>query len=108
MSIDSAAPLEKAHTLDTRLVTPVGLETPISKAQQLCLDVVAPTTLSERYTFEAELNSQASFTVKAPVSGMEEGQKNPVPFPSRLEEVEVPRVSRPVPVGHWKASLILL
>ena len=102
VSINSAAPLDEAHTLDGGLVTPVDEETPTSKAQ-LYLEVVAPATLPEGYTFEAEQNGQA-FTVEVPIGGVEEGQKFPVPFPSGSDGVAVPRVSRPV--GHWKVSLI--
>mmetsp|Transcript_39752 Transcript_39752/g.65089 ORF Transcript_39752/g.65089 Transcript_39752/m.65089 type:complete len:282 (+) Transcript_39752:79-924(+) len=103
LSIDSAVPLDEAHTLDGRVVTLVDKETPTSEAQ-LYLEVVAPATLPEGYTFEAEQNGQA-FTVKVPVGGVEEGQKFPVPFPSGSgsEGVEVLGVSRPV--GHWKDGL---
>ena len=83
-------------------MTLVDQETPISEAQ-LYLEVVSPATLPEGYTFESKQNGQA-FTVKVPIGGVEEGQKFPVPFPSRSEGVEVPRVSRPV--GHWKVCLI--
>ncbi|KAL7536682.1 hypothetical protein ACHAXR_007331, partial [Thalassiosira sp. AJA248-18] len=52
-----------------------------SEAQPLFGQVVAPATLPEGYTFEAEANGH-SFTVKVPVGGVEEGQKLSVPFPA--------------------------
>ena len=66
------------------------------------LEVVAPATLPEGYTFEAESNGH-TFTVKVPVGGVERGQKFSVPFlPGSIgySGSAMPRVS--VPVGHWK------
>ncbi|KAL9180871.1 hypothetical protein ACHAXT_011324 [Thalassiosira profunda] len=69
------------------------------------LEVVAPATLPEGYTFEAEANGHA-FTVKVPVGGVEEGQRFSVPFPAGANGYSgaaIPRAS--VPVGHWKDGL---
>jgi len=69
------------------------------------LEVVAPATLPERYTFEADVNGQ-SFTVRVPTGGVEEGQKFNVPFPAGSDGYSgaaIPRAS--VPVGHWKDDL---
>mmetsp|Transcript_21926 Transcript_21926/g.34458 ORF Transcript_21926/g.34458 Transcript_21926/m.34458 type:complete len:285 (+) Transcript_21926:103-957(+) len=79
-------------------------ETPASEAQPY-LEVVAPSTLPEGYTFEAEANGH-SFTVKVPVGGVEEGQKFSVPFPAGANDYSgaaIPRAS--VPVGHWKDGM---
>lgn len=66
------------------------------------LEVVAPATLPEGYTFDAEANGH-SFTVRVPVGGVEEGQRFSVPFPAGANGYSgaaIPRAS--VPVGHWK------
>eukprot|EP00571_Detonula_confervacea_P003950 CAMPEP_0172325708 /NCGR_PEP_ID=MMETSP1058-20130122/54564_1 /TAXON_ID=83371 /ORGANISM="Detonula confervacea, Strain CCMP 353" /LENGTH=292 /DNA_ID=CAMNT_0013042307 /DNA_START=26 /DNA_END=904 /DNA_ORIENTATION=+ len=85
------------------IVTPV-VDTPASEAQPY-LEVVAPATLPEGYTFDAEANGH-SFTVKVPVGGVEQGQKFSVPFPAGSNGYTgsaIPRAS--VPVGHWKDGL---
>mmetsp|Transcript_373 Transcript_373/g.417 ORF Transcript_373/g.417 Transcript_373/m.417 type:complete len:310 (+) Transcript_373:142-1071(+) len=70
------------------------------------IEVVAPGTLPEGYTFEAEVGSQ-SVTVTVPQGGVEEGQKFTVPLQSKSENnatdmhaMATPRVN--VPVGGWK------
>eukprot|EP00579_Thalassiosira_antarctica_P031630 CAMPEP_0201991556 /NCGR_PEP_ID=MMETSP0905-20130828/363_1 /ASSEMBLY_ACC=CAM_ASM_000554 /TAXON_ID=420261 /ORGANISM="Thalassiosira antarctica, Strain CCMP982" /LENGTH=293 /DNA_ID=CAMNT_0048545997 /DNA_START=30 /DNA_END=911 /DNA_ORIENTATION=+ len=84
------------------IVTPV--DTPSSEAHPY-LEVVAPATLPEGYTFEAEANGH-NFTVKVPVGGVEQGQKFSVPFPAGANGYSgaaIPRAS--VPVGHWKDGM---
>ncbi|KAL3816488.1 hypothetical protein ACHAXA_005844 [Cyclostephanos tholiformis] len=69
------------------------------------LEVIAPATLPEGYTFEAEANGHA-FTVRVPVGGVEVGQKFSVPFlpgSNGYTGCAIPRSS--VPVGHWKDGL---
>ncbi|KAL3756090.1 hypothetical protein ACHAWU_009392 [Discostella pseudostelligera] len=70
------------------------------------LEVVAPATLPEGYTFEAEANGH-TFNVTVPMGGVEEGQRFSVPFTpgvnSGFAGVAIPRVS--VPVGQWKDGL---
>mmetsp|Transcript_7634 Transcript_7634/g.10873 ORF Transcript_7634/g.10873 Transcript_7634/m.10873 type:complete len:312 (+) Transcript_7634:215-1150(+) len=70
------------------------------------IEVIAPGTLPEGYTFEAEVGSQ-SVTVTVPQGGVEEGQKFTVPLQTKSESGTVdmhamatPRVS--VPIGNWK------
>lgn len=77
----------------------VGVPTPEATPY---LEVVAPATLSEGYTFEAEADGTA-FTVTVPRGGVEKGQKFSVPVTAGSDEYSgaaVPRTS--VPVGHWK------
>ncbi|KAL3800909.1 hypothetical protein ACHAW5_009919 [Stephanodiscus triporus] len=74
----------------------------VSPDAQPYLEVVAPATLPEGYTFEAESNGHA-FTVRVPVGGVERGQKFSVPFlpgSNGYSGSAMPRAS--VPVGHWK------
>eukprot|EP00584_Thalassiosira_punctigera_P022432 CAMPEP_0172560778 /NCGR_PEP_ID=MMETSP1067-20121228/90157_1 /TAXON_ID=265564 ORGANISM="Thalassiosira punctigera, Strain Tpunct2005C2" /NCGR_SAMPLE_ID=MMETSP1067 /ASSEMBLY_ACC=CAM_ASM_000444 /LENGTH=282 /DNA_ID=CAMNT_0013350649 /DNA_START=203 /DNA_END=1051 /DNA_ORIENTATION=- len=69
------------------------------------LKIVAPATLPEGYTFNAEANGQ-SFRVKVPEGGVEKGQTFGVPFPAGADGYlgsTIPRVS--VPVGEWKDGL---
>eukprot|EP00584_Thalassiosira_punctigera_P011158 CAMPEP_0172529610 /NCGR_PEP_ID=MMETSP1067-20121228/3655_1 /TAXON_ID=265564 ORGANISM="Thalassiosira punctigera, Strain Tpunct2005C2" /NCGR_SAMPLE_ID=MMETSP1067 /ASSEMBLY_ACC=CAM_ASM_000444 /LENGTH=288 /DNA_ID=CAMNT_0013313699 /DNA_START=21 /DNA_END=887 /DNA_ORIENTATION=+ len=69
------------------------------------LQVVAPATLAEGYTFEAEANGQR-FTVKVPEGGVEKGQTFSVPFPASSDGYvgsAIPHAS--APVGHWKDDL---
>mmetsp|Transcript_5791 Transcript_5791/g.8408 ORF Transcript_5791/g.8408 Transcript_5791/m.8408 type:complete len:309 (+) Transcript_5791:162-1088(+) len=70
------------------------------------IEVVAPGTLPEGYTFDAEVGSQ-TVTVTVPQGGVEEGQKFTVPLQSKSENnsvdmhaIATPRIS--VPVGGWK------
>jgi len=91
------------NNLDEQFIA-TAVDTPASEAQPY-LEVVAPATLPEGYTFEAEANGH-SFTVKVPVGGVEEGQKFSVPFPAGANGYSgsaIPRAS--VPVGHWKDEL---
>jgi len=84
------------------IVTPV--DTVASEAQPY-LEVVAPATLPEGYTFDAEANGH-SFSVKVPAGGVEQGQKFSVPFPAGSDGYSgsaIPRAS--VPVGHWKDGM---
>lgn len=76
-----------------------------SAESQPYLEVVAPATLPEGYTFDAEANGQ-SFTVKVPMGGVEQGQKFSVPFPAGSDGytgAAIPRAS--VPVGRWKDDM---
>ena len=54
--------LDEAIVLDERFVTPLGPDTPSTEGLPF-LEVVAPATLPEGYTFEADVNGQ-SFTVR--------------------------------------------
>lgn len=67
------------------------------------IEVVAPATLPENYTFNAEFGGR-SFTVVVPQGGVEEGQKFSVPMPGGADNFDEammrPRIS--VPVGHWR------
>lgn len=85
------------------IATPAN--TPSSSNAQPYLEVVAPATLQEGYTFDVEVNGH-TFSVKVPVGGVEEGQKFNVPFSTGLNcysSMAIPRAS--VPVGHWKDGL---
>eukprot|EP00584_Thalassiosira_punctigera_P006352 CAMPEP_0172531078 /NCGR_PEP_ID=MMETSP1067-20121228/4619_1 /TAXON_ID=265564 ORGANISM="Thalassiosira punctigera, Strain Tpunct2005C2" /NCGR_SAMPLE_ID=MMETSP1067 /ASSEMBLY_ACC=CAM_ASM_000444 /LENGTH=194 /DNA_ID=CAMNT_0013315407 /DNA_START=33 /DNA_END=614 /DNA_ORIENTATION=+ len=90
-------------TLSERFIaTPVDKPSPEA---QPYLEVAAPATLPEGYTFEANANGQ-NFTVKVPVGGVEEGQTFSVPFPAGANGYSgaaIPRAS--VPVGDWKDGL---
>lgn len=92
------------NNLNENFFASPGVDTPSSDAVPY-LEVVAPATLPEGYTFDAEANGH-SFTVKVPVGGVEEGQKFSVPFPAGANGYSgsaIPRAS--VPVGHWKDGL---
>lgn len=65
------------------------------------LSVVAPATLPEGYEFDTTIGS-ASYRVKVPPGGVEEGQTFDVPLPSAI--IRGTTVS--VPVGHWRDSLL--
>lgn len=69
------------------------------------LEVVAPATLPEDYTFEAEVEDR-TFIVKVPKGGVEEGQKFVVPLPAfdALDDKMLqPRLR--IPVGNWKHGI---
>lgn len=92
------------NNLGEQFISAPTVDTPSSEAQPY-LEVVAPATLPEGYTFDAEANGH-SFTVKVPVGGVEEGQRFSVPFPAGANGYSgaaIPRAS--VPVGHWKDGL---
>eukprot|EP01083_Nonionella_stella_P105737 304336_1 len=87
--------------LGERFIAAVA-DTTSSKAEPY-LEVRAPATLPEGYTFEVEINGH-TFPVKVPVGGVEEDQVFNVPFPAGSDTgyaaAAIPRTS--VPVGHWK------
>ncbi|KAL7520868.1 hypothetical protein ACHAWX_006832 [Stephanocyclus meneghinianus] len=71
------------------------------------LTVIAPATLPEGYTFEAEANGK-TITVTVPKGGVQAGQTFSVPLDSQSNAyagASAPPSS--VPVGHWKVSAIL-
>jgi len=71
---------------------------PLTKGESLpMVHVVAPATLTEGYTFEAQ-SGDRTFTVTVPQGGVEEGQTflAPIPYPDN----DGPRMS--IPIGHWK------
>ncbi|KAL3756088.1 hypothetical protein ACHAWU_009390 [Discostella pseudostelligera] len=94
---------DDVSALEDRFVTDAGTPTPVARP---FLEVVAPATLPEGYTFEAEANGH-TFNVTVPMGGVEEGQRFSVPFTpginSGVAGVAIPRVS--VPVGQWKDGL---
>lgn len=67
------------------------------------IEVVAPATLPENYTFDAKVG-ELSFMVQVPPGGVEQGQKFSVPMPGGKESIDEslirPRIS--VPVGQWR------
>lgn len=103
---------DKTHKYEPVAAVPVeggdvdyGLDKAITITGQPYLEVVAPATLPEGYTFEAQSNGHA-FTVTVPVGGVEEGQKFTVPFPTGAtgsSGAAVPHAS--VHVGFWKDGL---
>lgn len=83
------------------LIATAPADAPPAEAQTF-LEVVAPATLPEGYTFEAEANGHG-FAVKVPTGGVEEGQKFSVPFPAGSTGYSGAAIPRPsVPVGLWK------
>jgi len=67
------------------------------------MEVVAPATLSEGYTFEVEIEGNTT-TITVPKGGVEEGQKFTIAMPSSaVLQVGLPRVN--VPVGQWRDGL---
>lgn len=96
------------------LVEPL-IETPTENRLSLAqayAEVVAPTSLPEGYTFDAEANGRV-FRVTVPAGGVEEGQAFRVPFPPDENEhlgvadsvpVPVP-VQDAVPMGEWRDGL---
>lgn len=71
-----------------------------------CLEVEAPATLPEGYTFDAQFDG-ATFPVTVPAGGVQQGQKFVVPYPAAARESAAapapPRSS--IPVGRWKDGL---
>eukprot|EP00591_Stephanopyxis_turris_P002748 CAMPEP_0195522202 /NCGR_PEP_ID=MMETSP0794_2-20130614/20099_1 /TAXON_ID=515487 /ORGANISM="Stephanopyxis turris, Strain CCMP 815" /LENGTH=105 /DNA_ID=CAMNT_0040651895 /DNA_START=167 /DNA_END=481 /DNA_ORIENTATION=- len=105
MTLNDAASRGVYEQLQTGLVASADTAFPASTAVPM-IEVVAPATLQEGYTFEAQIGEKGrTFTVTVPPGGVEDGQKFSVPIPgSRGEEVienalVQPRVS--VPVGDW-------
>lgn len=67
------------------------------------MEVVAPATLSEGYSFDVEMDGQ-TLSVTVPKGGVEEGQKFTIAFPETATlQVGLPRVN--VPVGQWRDGL---
>ena len=67
------------------------------------MEVVAPATLSEGYSFDVEIEGQ-TVTIQVPKGGVEEGQKFTMAMPVTASlEVGLPRVN--VPVGQWRDGL---
>ena len=67
------------------------------------MQVVAPATLSEGYTFDVDIDGTTT-SVTVPKGGVEEGQSFTIPMmllPSM--QVGLPRVN--VPVGQWRDGL---
>lgn len=99
-----ADPLAGGQTLGEGFLAP-PVDSPTPSQAQPFLEVVAPATLPEGYTFEAEANGH-SFAVRVPAGGVEEGQTFSVPFPAGAtgySGAAVPRAS--VPVGAWRDGL---
>lgn len=71
---------------------------------QPCLEVEAPATLPEGYTFEAQFNGH-TFAVTVPAGGVKAGQKFIVPHPAVADGLSDFAPRSTVPVGHWKDSL---
>mmetsp|Transcript_10577 Transcript_10577/g.13042 ORF Transcript_10577/g.13042 Transcript_10577/m.13042 type:complete len:268 (+) Transcript_10577:111-914(+) len=89
-SSDKSAPLKA-----------LDVETPAEK-HPIMAYVVAPATLPEGYTFEAQITGKhdKTFTVVVPKGGVTEGQEFLAPLP---HDFDVPRLN--VPTGHWKDNL---
>jgi hypothetical protein len=67
------------------------------------MEVVAPATLSEGYSFDVEINGE-TFPVKVPQGGVEEGQTFTIAMPMEASlQVGLPRVH--IPVGHWRDEI---
>ena len=66
---------------------------------------MAPATLPEGYTFEAQVGSH-TMSVTVPLGGVEEGQKFSAPIETGANEADniramaTPRVA--IPVGNWR------
>jgi Cys-rich protein (TIGR01571 family) len=84
------------------IATATAVVTPRPPEARAFVEVVAPATLPEGYTFEAQADGQP-FTVTVPMGGVEEGLKFQVPVPSGSRVL--PASSSSVPVGHWKDDL---
>jgi hypothetical protein len=66
------------------------------------MEVVAPATLSEGYTFDVDIEGKTT-TITVPQGGVEEGQSFTVAMPSMLQVGLLPRVN--VPVGQWRDGI---
>ena len=62
------------------------------------IEVVAPTTLPENYTFPAAVGNRM-FMAKVPRGGVEAGQRFSVPLPQKEDFVPL---QVQIPVGHWR------
>lgn len=86
-----------AH-LQQSLVAPEG-DLPPTTATPM-MEVVAPATLSEGYTFDVDIEGTTT-SVTVPKGGVEEGQSFTIPMPTM--QVGLPRVN--VPVGQWRDGI---
>jgi len=75
---------------------------PTLKPPPVMAHVMAPSTLPEGYTFEAQLGGDPTktFTVEVPAGGVNEGDTFLAPVP---DGIDIPRIK--APTGQWKDSL---
>mmetsp|Transcript_25016 Transcript_25016/g.30764 ORF Transcript_25016/g.30764 Transcript_25016/m.30764 type:complete len:262 (+) Transcript_25016:132-917(+) len=73
----------------------------VTPSRTTMVNVIAPATLPEGYTFEAII-SDRTFTVTVPVGGVTEGQTFLAPLPPNEEDVGARVV---VPTGKWKDGI---
>mmetsp|Transcript_1627 Transcript_1627/g.2152 ORF Transcript_1627/g.2152 Transcript_1627/m.2152 type:complete len:263 (+) Transcript_1627:123-911(+) len=82
---------------------PLATAIPVSVAE--IVEVVAPATLQEGFSFQAIYN-KTPFTVTVPAGGVKEGQKIRVPFmPTPVVSEFAPLVGDAAPQGKWKDDL---
>ncbi|KAL7548881.1 hypothetical protein ACHAWF_012144 [Thalassiosira exigua] len=97
--IEKAAAAEAVPAADYVAVPSSGA------AARPMLEVVAPATLAEGYTFDAEVNGK-TFAVKVPMGGVTAGQRFSVPFPEGSDGYSgaaIPTSS--IPVGGWRDGI---
>lgn len=75
----------------------------VASAPPMMVHVVAPSSLPEGYTFEAQVGNdpERTFTVEVPAGGVKEGDTFLAPLPSEL--ADGPRLR--APTGQWKDGL---
>lgn len=86
------------------IAMPVQAAEPVYPETQPCLQVEAPATLPEGYTFDAQYNGQ-TLSVQVPAGGVTKRQKFTVPHPANADGSPTPAPCSAIPVGRWKDSL---
>jgi hypothetical protein len=97
----AAAAEASPEQLTTSLTPSTNTDLPRATSTAL-IQVTAPATLPEGYSFEASLGDRV-LTVQVPVGGVEEGQRFTVPLPADVESAVHARVQ--IPVGKWRDGL---
>jgi len=83
-----------------RTINELPRDLPEARSMPVMVEVTAPATLPEGYSFEATV-SGISFDVEVPPGGVEKGQRFSIPMPS--SDNIISRAS--LPVGHWKDDI---
>lgn len=92
------------NPLSEGLIAATPVNVPPSEGRPY-LEVVAPATLPEGFTFDAEANGR-TFPVTVPAGGVVEGQKFSVPFPDEFDGFSGVAIrGTTVPEGYWKDDL---
>eukprot|EP00549_Striatella_unipunctata_P001965 CAMPEP_0118696612 /NCGR_PEP_ID=MMETSP0800-20121206/13956_1 /TAXON_ID=210618 ORGANISM="Striatella unipunctata, Strain CCMP2910" /NCGR_SAMPLE_ID=MMETSP0800 /ASSEMBLY_ACC=CAM_ASM_000638 /LENGTH=292 /DNA_ID=CAMNT_0006595769 /DNA_START=161 /DNA_END=1039 /DNA_ORIENTATION=+ len=92
--------------VSTAVAEPIETVERVAVATNAMVEIEAPASLPEGYTFDAEANGRP-FTVTVPPGGVEKGQKFRVPLPSvSMDSLNINAPERSnIPVGHWRDDL---